>query len=441
MCRNCGAIVGAGAEACAVCGAPVGGSQRQETQTGYVPDRETVRFARAVLSRPYIFTIIFLIANIFVFLLVFLSFGNPNDVVRFSAGLVEYGGKMNSLIRQGEWWRLVTPIFLHGSWIHLFMNMYGLWILGPYVERLYGSAKFVVFWVLSGIGGVGASYLAAQPNLPHAGPIARFLFKAEDAVSVGASGALFGLIGVLFVFGIKFRHELPEGFKRAFGVGMLPTILINVVIGIIFPFIDNAAHLGGLISGAALALLVDYKRPHERASVAIVWHALQIAALALVVFSFFEVARHYKGPPPKLENVSVKKLLQGGGNSAVTFLNAVNEGEEAFLAAVNEGKTDKIDHAIVSVQNAPRLDAPSGKLLDDLKQMLERARDMANDKRAKPQEKEQKKKALALDFEAWQERLYQWVQTEGSKFGLVVDKTKADGNAPADSKDGQQPAK
>jgi rhomboid protease GluP len=80
---------------------------------------------------------------------------------------------------------------------------------------------------------------------------------------------LFGLVGVLFIFGIKFRHELPEGFKRAFGTGMLPIIVINLVIGFVGRgFIDNAAHLGGLLSGAALALAVDYRRPGERAGVA-----------------------------------------------------------------------------------------------------------------------------------------------------------------------------
>ena len=85
-----------------------------------------------------------------------------------------------------------------------------------------------------------------RPDLA-GGSFGRFLFKDMDHPSVGASGALFGLVGVLFVFGIKFRRELPEGFKRAFGVGMLPIIVINLIIGYLGRgFIDNAAHLGGL---------------------------------------------------------------------------------------------------------------------------------------------------------------------------------------------------
>src|SRR5438270_9783107 len=153
--------------------------------------------------------------------------------------------------------------------------MYGLWMIGPYVERLYGSAKFVVLWVLTGVAGVVASYLCVRPELA-VGTVGRFLFRAEDGPAAGASGALFGLVGVLFVFGIKFRRELPEGFKRAFGTGMLPIIMINLFIGYLGRgFIDNAAHLGGLLSGAGLALVVQYRRPGEHGAIAATWRVLQ----------------------------------------------------------------------------------------------------------------------------------------------------------------------
>jgi membrane associated rhomboid family serine protease len=83
------------------------------------------------------------------------------------------------------------------------------------VEKLYGSARFVVLWILTGVAGVAASYLAVRPEWA-TGALGQFLFKPYDAPSAGASGALFGLMGVLFVFGIKYRHELPDGLKRAF---------------------------------------------------------------------------------------------------------------------------------------------------------------------------------------------------------------------------------
>jgi membrane associated rhomboid family serine protease len=99
---------------------------------------------------------------------------------------------------------------------------------------------------------------------------------------------------VLFVFGLKYRRELPEGFQRAFGTGMLPVILLNLGIGFLGRgIIDNAAHLGGLLSGAAAATFVSYKRPGASAGVTIAWRVLQIAALLIVAISFFLVARHF----------------------------------------------------------------------------------------------------------------------------------------------------
>ena len=254
-------------------------------------------YARAILSRPYIFTIVFLVANFFVFLLMWEASGMSSRILMgvFDDGvLLAFGAKTNYAIQHlHEWWRFVTPVFIHVNLIHLLMNMYGLWVLGPWVEKLYGSAKFVVFWIVTGVCGVMASYLTVIPG-SRPGWIAGFLIKYADNPSAGASGALFGLVGVLFVFGLKYRRELPEGFKRAFGTGMLPVILLNLAIGFLGQgIIDNAAHLGGLVSGAAIAAVVSYKRPGQAASVTIAWRVGQIAALLLVVVCFFMVLRHY----------------------------------------------------------------------------------------------------------------------------------------------------
>ena len=231
MCRSCGAIVGAGEAQCAVCNTPTAQSPEQ---LQHLPpaDRETIRFARAILNRPYMFTVVLLMANLFVFMLMWQSSELASQVLWSTFPepvLVAYGAKLNYLINAPhyQWWRFVTPMFVHINLPHLLVNMYSLWIVGPYVEKLYGSAKFVVFWVVTGIAGVVGSYLSVQPHLATGG-LGRFLFKNTDVASAGASGALFGLVGVLFVFGIKFRHELPEGFRRAFGTGMLPIIIINL---------------------------------------------------------------------------------------------------------------------------------------------------------------------------------------------------------------------
>ena len=260
-------------------------------------ERYAMSYARAVLSRPYIFTIVFLVANLFVFMLMWESSGMSSSVLwtGFPEGvLLAFGAKTNYLIHhEHQYWRFVTPIFIHVNLPHVLINMYSLWVIGPWVEKLYGSAKFVVFWVATGIAGVVASYLTVVEG-SHPGLIASFLIKRSDEPSAGASGALFGLVGVLFVFGIKYRHELPEGFKRAFGTGMLPIILLNLGIGFMARgIIDNAAHMGGLLSGAAFAAVVSYKRPGMPASVTIAWRVLQITALLVVLLSFFMAARNF----------------------------------------------------------------------------------------------------------------------------------------------------
>ena len=427
MCRNCGALVGATETSCSLCGAPKtssnAGAATQPQPTQQVYDHETVRFARAILSRPYVFTIVFLVANIFVFLLTTQSGAIENPGV-----LIRYGAKLNYYIdHQHEWWRFVTPIFLHGGIAHLLMNMYGLWVIGPYVEKLYGSAKFVVFWVVTGVAGVVASYLSVQPGIHNAGPLGRFLFKSQDAVSVGASGALFGLIGVLFVFGIKFRHELPEGFKRAFGTGMLPTILLNIFIGYAIPVIDNAAHMGGLLMGALLALAVNYKRPGERAGVAVVWHVLQFVALALIVVSFVMVARHFRNVEPAVNQAAI--VEQQPANEALrfhSFLNAISTGQDAFVEASVNGDKSRLDDAIEQLDHAPQIDEKTEALRSELKSLLVRMKEL--DASAKSQggaatrqrARDKEAHGLGSDFKAWQEKLIEFIKTEGKNYGVKL---------------------
>ena len=437
MCRHCGALVGAGESRCMMCGTPVGPPpERRAPRTS--ADPETVRFLRAVISRPATFTFVFLVANCFVYFLMWLSGGAQDQV------LLAYGAKRNDLIQAGEWWRFVAPIFLHVHLpgmgpLHLIANMYGLFMLGPYVEKLYGSARFVVFWIVTGVAGVAASYLTVCPpagrcqQLAH-GALGQFLLKPFDTPSAGASGALFGLVGVLFVFGLKYRHELPEGLKRAFGTGMLPTILINLFIGYVARgFIDNAAHLGGLVSGMALALVVGYKRPGARGSVAVAWHALQVACLALVVAAFVMVALHFDAPPPRLSNLSERVRSIGGRPPVAPFVEAINAGQNA-LDRFGKGDAAALAPAVEQLDKTPSLSRQADALRDDLKALVTRARDIADDKTLKPREREQRMKQLDDDFGAWQERFEQWVDNEGSEFHVGMQKPEQSQDSKPDEK-------
>jgi rhomboid protease GluP len=425
MCRSCGSIVGGGQQQCAVCGTSVSGAA-SASQPRTVADGETMRFARAVLSRPYKFTIILLVANVFVFVLMWQTSGMPFSVLAPLPNevLIPFGAKANYYIQtRHEWWRFVTPMFLHVNVLHLLVNMYSLWIVGPYVEKLYGSAKFVVFWVLTGVAGVVASYLTVRPSMA-VGPIARFIFKTADNPSAGASGALFGLVGVLFVFGIKFRHELPEGFRRAFGTGLLPMIMLNLFIGYVGRgFIDNAAHLGGMVSGALLALVVDYRRPGERSGIAITWQVLQIAAIALVAVSFLKTAQHIYDPVPAPFVAQPAPQREPENPAYLHYAKAMNDAQEAFVVAMNDRNTSNIDNAVKDLEAAPHLDQKSDELRERLKLLLVQAKESNAVPTTSPQRNKNKPvqdSALTPEFGAWRKEYNQWLKTAGrSHSGLI----------------------
>lgn len=424
MCRSCGSIIGGGQQTCAVCGASVTSSPRPQAARP-IADNETIRFARAVLDRPYKFTIILLIANIFVFLLMWNSSGMSGGALwEFpDAVLWGYGAKLNSSISgQHHWWRLVTPMFLHVGLLHLLINMYSLWMVGPYVEKLYGSAKFVFFWVVTGVAGVVASYLTVRPNLA-VGP-GRFLFKNGDGLSAGASGALFGLVGVLFVFGIKYRHELPEGFKRAFGTGLLPMIMLNLFIGYMGRgLIDNAAHLGGLFSGAVLALAVDYRRPGEKSGIATAWKVLQILAIALVAVSFMKVVHHYHDPLPSALATQTVGARDENTERFLAYAKAMNEGHDAFNQVLNDHDASNVVSAVKALESGAPLDPKAEELRQRLKELLMRAQasnTKPNEPPASAAEKfKREQQELQSDFNVWIKEYNQWLKTNAEDYGMV----------------------
>ena len=418
MCRSCASIVGAGETQCAVCGAPTS-TQPAAPPAHRAADRETIKFAKAVLNRPYKFTIFLLIANLFVFMLMWESSGLTSEVLLQGFPepvLIAYGAKLNYLVNAPnyQWWRFIAPMFLHVNLIHLLVNMYSLLMIGPFVEKLYGGARFIVFWVFTGIAGVVASYLTVRPDVAR-GAFGRFIFKNVDLPSAGASGALFGLVGVLFVFGIKFRHELPEGFKRAFGTGMLPIILINLFIGFLGrQFIDNAAHLGGLLSGAAIALAVNYRRPGARSMITPVWRTLQILSLSTIALGAYKVVRNFNRPVLARATPNASTLI------FLNYVRAMSEVQEKVSAVIH--KNDLSDASAVA-QKATEAPAPDeratelrNRLVGILSKLVEAppvASPMASPAASPspgavpPRELDQK---VVDEFRAWQKDYNEWLK-------------------------------
>ncbi|HEY6401379.1 MAG TPA: rhomboid family intramembrane serine protease [Blastocatellia bacterium] len=264
LCDRCGRPTPVNLAQCVNCGAISIQSVVAEEQ-----DRVERRYARALFSRATPVTYALLGANLAVFLLMVIAGGTENY-----ATLIAFGAKTNALLQSGDWFRLITPIFIHAGVLHLMLNSYALWMVGTQVEKLYGSARFLLIYLLSGVGGVVGSYFG-QELMP------RFI----DAPSVGASGSIFGLFGVLAIFGFRYRRELPPAIRRAITTGVLPVILINLFIGFSIPFIDNSAHIGGLITGSALALFIPYIAPgKERVSKAGL--VIMAACVALIIYCF-----------------------------------------------------------------------------------------------------------------------------------------------------------
>ncbi|MCS7222087.1 MAG: rhomboid family intramembrane serine protease [Anaerolineae bacterium] len=160
--------------------------------------------------------------------------------------LIIFGAKVNQLIADGEFWRLLTANFLHVSLMHLLFNTYALWQLGPEVERLYGRARFLTIYLLTAVYGATASYAWG------------------GELSAGASGAIFGLVGTLVAYFLRYR-ELFGRRGRAYLSSMVMIVVINLLIGISTPGIDNWGHIGGLISGFLLGygLAPAYMMPHD----------------------------------------------------------------------------------------------------------------------------------------------------------------------------------
>jgi rhomboid protease GluP len=143
-----------------------------------------------------------------------------------------------------EFWRLFTSVFVHGGIIHLALNMSSLLVIGPLIERLYGNIAFGVLYLAAGIGGAIASMMVSPVR-----------------VSVGASGALFGVLGALLAFLSTHRHSIPKSVLKPLGANALGIVIFMAILGSVVPNIDQAAHLGGLATGFVSGFLLSRPWP------------------------------------------------------------------------------------------------------------------------------------------------------------------------------------
>jgi membrane associated rhomboid family serine protease len=176
--------------------------------------------------------------------------------------LVRDGAMVRSLVRDGEWWRIVSAIFIHVGGLHL-LNLIGLWLIGRLAEDLFGSWRTLVIFALAGLAGCIASF-----------------FASPAGISAGASGGMFGLLGAVFVETTLHRRRY-RGWPRGMWGSLALVTVAQIAVGFLYPFIDQWAHGGGLIVGAVLGALLS---PHVR------WQRIGLHISRVIAVAFVGVA-------------------------------------------------------------------------------------------------------------------------------------------------------
>ena len=187
-------------------------------------------------------------------------------MVGFGSGLSRPVQLSTGIVTGGEPWRLVTPIFLHGGLIHFLFNSYLLLHLGPTVEEIYGTPRYWVIYLSCGLGGSMASQFIRPTN------------------TLGASGAILGLIGLLLVHGYRSGGLVGQSMKQL----VIRLALYSVIMSFIFN-VDHINHIGGFACGALLALFVPHGS-HRSRNESLFWQALSLAGVILVLWAFYNVA-------------------------------------------------------------------------------------------------------------------------------------------------------
>lgn len=213
-------------------------------------------------SKAYV-TWSLLAVTIGVFLVETLIGGSQNINV-----LVRLGAKTNELIQMGQWWRLITPIFLHIGIFHIFMNGFTLLYVGQILEPMIGHWRFFIIYIVSGI----------------MGNLASFAFGASSVISAGASTSLFGMFAAFLALALIYRENR---FLTELGKSFLGLIVINLIMDLTMTGIDIWGHLGGAVGGLLLGYALGIPRISRPKMI--------FRILALVIFVVISYYMYVKG--------------------------------------------------------------------------------------------------------------------------------------------------
>lgn len=277
------------------------------------PDREIVEFHRRLIElTPRVLVTPAIVAlNAVVFVLMVFSSGellSPD-----SDTMIAWGSNLGSSTLDGQWWRLLTCTFIHFGIIHVGFNMWILRDAGHLVERLVGNVGFLVLYVLSGLFGS----LASVYYNPHVN-------------SAGASGAVFGVFGALMGFIILRGDSVPKTVLSRLRSSGLTFVAINLAIGFSIRWIDNAAHIGGLVAGFVCGVLMSH--PLDRATKTS--RAMRNLLTAAVGAGALLAAVQFAPEPPIDVDVAQQEVLDTY-NEALSRLNSGKITSDEFADIVN----------------------------------------------------------------------------------------------------------
>jgi rhomboid protease GluP len=267
MCPHCRALIDRDSKTCPLCGEAIG--PRRARGSSSTPGR-----IMGVLPIPTTASSVIIVANLALYVLSWYMTQNTEAAQLYGAPsmggidghvLMRLGAKAPYILA-GQWWRLVTAMFLHAGLLHIGMNMWCLVDLGPQVESLFSTTKFTVFYLVTGVAGFILSTV-----------------WSPFGMSVGASGAIMGMIGILI--GASFHHgHLGKEYRSQ----LWKWVIYIAIFGIVFNA-DNAAHFGGLASGLALGYLIPEGEPATRPSENL-WNALAMVSVLVIAASFVLMA-------------------------------------------------------------------------------------------------------------------------------------------------------
>ncbi|WP_169979956.1 rhomboid family intramembrane serine protease [Tautonia rosea] len=258
--------------------------------------------------------------------------------------LIAWGGNVGAAVAiDGQIWRLLTSVFLHGGIIHLAVNLWVLSRIGPLVERLYGNLGFAMLYLAAGLGGALVSSWW-QPLV----------------VSIGASGAIFGLIGGLGAFLILHRKAIPGPVVASVRGGVIAFVVYNTLFGLAIPGIDNAAHLGGLASGFVAGLLLQRPWPVSRPTAGLIRQLLGGLAVASALLILGQVVTTQIRRNPEILAL-LNQELQKPLRDYQTLAEAMSPSLQRFDAMNTE-----LDTLIETLSQAPTLEPADRVKIDTL---------------------------------------------------------------------------